>query len=189
MICGIAYGNTFNTSVNNTYRSTSVYISPGRGLTYGQNIQQETYRTPRIGYSTYRGQEHYGGVGYTPTSNGSGKPGIRKIRVYDGDGNAEDTPGGNSDNENWLYQQDADGTWWCSQDGGSTWKKWDSLWGWGLIGFSWREGRGDPTYNATHYHHDPNNPWVTPIGDPPYICLLLAIGFYIFKQRKRKTCC
>lgn len=172
------------------------YSSPysNRYNSYSSVPVEQTNR--RIGYTTNYGntfgyttqQTYYRGT-YTPTasnSGGAGKPGIRKVHVYGNDGSENETPGGNKDGEDWLYQ--FDGTdWWCSQDDGQTWKKWDSWWGWGLIGFDWRPGRGDPTEGSTHYHHDPNNPWATPIGDPDfYLITALLFSYFIYNYMKKR---
>ena len=33
---------------------------------------------------------------------------------------------------------------------------------------------------------DPNEPYLTPIGDPPYILMLLIIGFYIIRKKWKR---
>lgn len=184
VISNIIYGNMY---------STSAYIHDRHSAynTAAQMPMNSSYRTPRIGYSTvgYGRTGYYGGT-YNPGNgeNSNGRPGggIRKITVYNGQGETAETPGKNNDNPDWLYKQDNDGTWWCSQDGGLTWKKWDSLWGWGLIGFAWRENRGDPSENATKWHNDPNDPYLQPIGEPIIPTTLLLLSYIGYKTLKRK---
>ena len=184
MICGITYGNTFNTTVNTTYRSTSVYISPGRGLTYGQNIQQETYRTPRIGYSTYRGQEHYGETTLSYDSNDvystnetHGQP--RRAPWTSSEGVSRDYGGFVI---TWAVNAGFLGiTYWkiTYSDGTS-----ETFWGSHNEAVAHAQQKAEEKAKQKYV-----DAMATPIGDPPYICLLLATGFYIFKRRKRKTCC
>ena len=135
-------------------------------------------------YTKDRSQSITGSYNPSSSSANSGGGGPSRIRVYNGpdDDTGQNTPGGNSDSGAWLYEYDSTtGEWWCSKDGGNSWYKWDSWWGWGLVGFDWRPGRGDPTENATHYHQDKNNPWVVPITDTPWILMaLLALCYLTF---------
>lgn len=186
-----------------TYQTEYSYQKSAFGTTSSyirySNSQQaqhaRTYQYNKIGYTTNVCRHNYS-YGYVTTSkystttpyspsSSNGRPGPRRIRVYDGDGNEQDTPG-RTDGIDWLYEYDeSTDTWWCSQDGGLTWKKWDSLWGWGLLGFDWREGRGDPTESATHFHHDPNDPWLTPIGDNYIWFMVCIVSIYSLVKSKR----
>jgi hypothetical protein len=173
------YGNYTNLYINNhnSYNSIS---------------DEQTYR--RIGYTTNYSNGQFNSVHYyqnTYTSNGSNRrPGQpRRIIVYSGsdDESGKNTPGGNNDSSDWLYEyDDTTKEWWCSKDGGKSWYKWDSWFGLGWLFHDWRPGRGNPTDNATHYHHDKNNPWVVPIGEPtvPLLTILLLYSVTILKKKK-----
>jgi len=143
-----------------------------------------------IGYtSSYGGYSQYGGT-YTP-ANSAGKPGLRRIPVYNGNDTAY-TPGGDNDNPDWNYRYDGN-DWWVNQ-GDGRWLQWRG-WFFGLT--DWREcWRSDMTFgkynNANEWTTtkggppDPNDPFLDPIGDiPPHLLLLLTGGYGLYKCKKR----
>ena len=167
----------FNSTQYNSMVPKSYYGNQPYRRFENRGIYTGTYTPASSSYGSYGGSSSYGGS--------HGQP--RRISVHNGQGGTEETPGGNSDNPNWLYQYDeTTDTWWCSKDGGLTWQKWDTYLGWGLIGWSWRPNHGDPTEDAIHYHSDPTNPWVTPIGDGVGIMLFLAVMMAIYNTIKDK---
>ena len=182
--------NTPQRGVYGTYTHTQPTQSTYRGFGYGSQRAYQSPMTFQVDGTYYSQPNQYYGTTYDYGNGSTGRPGgvgPKRISVHNCEGGTENTPGGNSDSEDWLYQYDeATGEWWCSKDGGVTWQKWDSLWGWGLIGFGWRPGRGDPSDNATHYHSDPNNPWVTPVGDVPIPLFITFLGaYYVYQKRKK----
>lgn len=175
----------YTTSYSNGQFNSSQYNSMFPE-SYNYNQRYIGFGNERVYSGTYN---PYSQGSYGRNSNGGSRGQPRRISVYNGEGEEEETPGGNSDNPDWLYQYDeTTGTWWCSKDGGLTWWKWDSWLGLGWFAWKWREGRGDPTDNAEHYHNDPNNSWVVPIGDGVGIMLFLAtmMAVYIAIKDKRR---
>ena len=115
-------------------------------------------------------------------------PGMRKITVYDSDGNPRETPGGDNDNPDWLYRYDeTTGKWYCSTDGGQTWYEWrEKQWGDGWLSYifgslfggngeTWREYRGNEPGGPPG---DPMDPFMEPIGNE--LVLLIFLFLWVF---------
>ena len=173
---------------------------------YGYN-NVSIEQTPRIGYTTNYGRgmnssvnnqyiytvspsmfNHSSTTTYNPgAAIGANRP--RRVTVYNGSGETDNTPGGNNDSSDWLYMQDADGNWYCSKDGGVTWYRWEEKnYGWNILAYladlisgnteAWSTTPTTPPENSSHWASDPNDPFLEPIGDFP---IGLAIGlFFIY---------
>ena len=155
----------------------------------------------KIGYTTnygntfgYTTQQTYSGT-YNPVSNGnSGKPGIRKVKGYDGNGNeiGDDSPESGT-GLGWLAGHDfweneykytyyyVEGDGWYRSDGKTT-QKWTSTGGWH---WSWFGNSTNPPSGSTQGYHE--NP--TPIGDPDFYlitALLFSYFIYIYMKKRRQ---
>ena len=186
-------GQTYQTPYNNM----SMDINKTRPIGYTTNYcgginkpftRQQTYR------SVNTMMMHSTGSSFSPARYSTPQP--RRITVYNGSGESSNTPGGNSDSSDWLYMQDSEGNWYCSKDGGITWYKWEEKdYGWNIFAYisdllsgnteAWSTTPTDPPENSSHWAPDPDDPFLTPIGDYLYVMLMFAtIYILLFKKRK-----
>lgn len=179
-----AYNNSTYNSVN---KNSNVMYS-------GSNIG---YSTVNFGYRTISSSYNTVNV-YQP---GTTKPSPRRITVYNGNGETEQTPGGNKDSSSWLYMQDNEGNWYCSKDNGNTWLKWQekdysgAFW-WIEYAIdviagnteTWSTSPTTPPENSSHWTSDPDDPFLTPVGEFPIgLLLLLMLGYLFYKINNKRT--
>ena len=202
-----------NPQYNGMYQSSSVKpkeINSGYGVSadyrigystnYGHGFQKPSTTTYSPSYHSFTTSRYKPMSTYNPaTGSGSGKSGPRRITVYNGDGETGQTPGGNSDRSNWLYMQDDEGNWYCSKDGGITWYMWaEKEYGSGIGGWiarlideiagnteAWSTTPTTPPENSSHWASDPDDPFLTPVGEIPVGLVLFLIILYITKNYER----
>lgn len=183
------------------------YSSPysNRYNSYSSVPVEQTNR--KIGYTTnygntfgYTTQQTYSGTYNPGTGSNSGKPGIRKVKGYDGNGNeiGDDSPetGHSWVHGDWNFWDDEDNydyywdnetkTWWRKKKGTTTWEKWNEHTGHFIIDWwdywDWDPSTNHPS-NPTHGYHE--NP--TPIGDPDfYIITALLFSYFIYNYMKKR---
>jgi hypothetical protein len=195
------YGNYSSANSNNRYSGSNVPVEQTyRGIGYTTNYSNGQFNSGVYKSSmTTLGYQNRAFAGtYNPAESSSGGErtggGPRRITVYDGNGNTAETPGDVGDPEG-IYQYDeSTGKWYYSPDNGKTWYEWrraSGIWelfvglfggGWGS---DWRTVNNPPSENSNHWASDPNDPFLTPIGDaiiPLLILLHLYIGYDVFKK-------
>ena len=207
----LVYGSSYNHCSNYYNRSNNIptqyeYRRIGYTTNYSNgNFNSSVYQThSNFGYTTlhrnnYTTVHTYSGTYHPGNTSRPGASHPRRVTVYNGSGETDQTPGGNSDSSDWLYMQDGDGNWYCSKDGGITWYKWEEKsYGSGILG--WLEYLGDlfagttetwsttpttPPENSSHWASDPDDPFLTPVGEFPISLLLIMIFGYAYYKKKK----
>jgi len=196
------YGGRVTSAYNSTYNSVNInsnVMYSGSNIGYTTNIGYNNivYSSPRQIYNNY-----YLGT-YNPRSiSASSASKLRRITVYNGNGDTAETPGGNDDPEGIYRYNEVTDKWYYSPDNGITWYEWrkaegfwerftgliSSIFGIGGTGNDWRPYRGtdENLENSSKWASDPEDPFITPVGEFPIGLLLILMFSYLFYKINNK---
>ena len=201
----MVYGSGYNDCSNYYNRSNNIptqqeYRRIGYTTNYSNgNFNSSVYQTnSNFGYTTlhrnnYTTVHTYSGTYQPGNTSRPGGSGPRRITVYDGNDNSRETPGGDRDPEGVYQYDETTGIWYYSPDEGQTWYEYrraSGFWemfiglfggGWGN---DWRSVSHEPTENTEKWASDPDDPFLTPVGEFPIGLLLMLMFIYILYRNR-----